>query len=173
MPALFPGGYQGRLSSIQGCLACPRPQTSSWKENRNMKILAILLAVVGCEFNAHTCDDQYRLFGLSSVVRCRLSVAPVSTTDNRLLTTDGQPKSAIQNPKSPEPWYERVLRRINPSNFDYGAWLEERRVAFLEATVTNRYFWYSFWVTMGLIITILAYAKHRSDFHKFTWMSAG
>jgi hypothetical protein len=37
----------------------------------------------------------------------------------------------------------------------------------------NRYFWYSFWVTMALIGMILAYAKHRSDFHKFTWMSAG
>src|SRR5207244_7581357 len=59
------------------------------------------------------------------------------------------------------------------SNFDYGAWLEERRAAFLEATVTNPYFWYSFWVTVALMMTILAYAKHRSDFHKFTWMSAG
>ena len=140
-----------------------------------MKIvgLIMLFVLLVSETNTHTGDGQYRLGDLSSVVRCPLSVVPLSTTDNGLLTTDRQPKSAIQNPKSPEPWYERVLRRINPFNFDYGAWLEQRRAVFLEATVTNRFFWYSFWATAALIATILAYAKHRSDLHKFTWMSAG
>ena len=138
-----------------------------------MKTLVILLAIVGVEFSTHTCVSHYRLFDLSSAVPCPLSVDTQSTTGNRPLTTNQQSKSEIENPKSPEPWYERVLRTINPSDFDYGAWLEERRAAFLEATVTNRYFWYSFWVTVALIMEILVYAKHRSDFHKFTWMSAG
>lgn len=85
--------------------------------------------------------------------------------------TIGNPQSPVAN--QPEPWYERVLRRINPSNFDYGTWLEQRRAAFLEATIINPFFWYSLWVTVAFLMTILAYAKHRSDFHKFTWMSAG
>ncbi len=106
-------------------------------------------------------DDQYKPFDPQ---------ISQSTIDNQ---QSSMGNSAIRNPKSPSPWYQRVLRRINPSDFDYGAWLEERRAAFLEVKVTNRYFWYSFWVTMALIVTILAYAKHRSDFHKFTWMSAG
>ena len=96
-------------------------------------------------------------------------------------TANGQPpteKSAIRNQqcaisKQPEPWYERVLRRINSAEFDYGAWLEERRRIFLDAIGTNPYFWYSFGVSVILVVTMLVYAKHRSDFHKFTWMSAG
>lgn len=87
-------------------------------------------------------------------------------------------KFAIRNQqcaisKQPEPWYERVLRRVNSTEFDYGAWLEERRRIFLDATATNPYFWYSFVVSLILVVTLLVYAKHRSDFHKFTWMSAG
>jgi hypothetical protein len=142
-------------------------------------------------------ENQRRLFDRSSVVRGQLSVAPLSTTDHEPLTTDPQPrsavvscqsqiqKSAIRNPQSPinrlqspivnrpVPWYEKVLKRINSADLDYGAWFEEHRRMFLGATVTNPYFWYSFWLTLALIITILVYSKHRSDFHRFTWMSAG
>lgn len=75
--------------------------------------------------------------------------------------------------RQPEPWYDRVLRRINPSDFDYGAWLEDRRVALLQATVANPYFWYSTLVTVAMALFLLAYAKGRSDFHKYAWMSAG
>ena len=46
-----------------------------------------------------------------------------------------------QSPRQPYPnrdtWYEFLLKQFNPSNFDYGAWLEQRRRAFLEATVKN------------------------------------
>jgi hypothetical protein len=41
-----------------------------------------------------------------------------------------------------ETWYEAVLKKWNPSNFDYGHWLEQRREAFLEATVNQPAFWY-------------------------------
>ena len=73
----------------------------------------------------------------------------------------------------PEPWYERVLRRVNPTDFDYGVWLERRRRALLEASIENPYFWYSFTTSLALILMILIYAKHCSDFRKFTWMAAG
>ena len=85
--------------------------------------------------------------------------------------------SESRNPKSagrqPEPWYDRVLRRINPSNFDYGTWVEDRRMALLRASVQNPYFWYSTLVTVAMALFLLAYAKSRSDFHKYTWVSAG
>ena len=75
--------------------------------------------------------------------------------------------------RQPEPWYDRVLRRINPSDFDYGAWVEDRRAALLRASVQNPYFWYSTLVTFAMALFLLAYAKSRSDFHKYAWMSAG
>ncbi|MCI0624283.1 MAG: hypothetical protein L0387_22000 [Acidobacteria bacterium] len=85
--------------------------------------------------------------------------------------------SESRNPKSagrqPEPWYDRVLRRINPSNFDYGTWVEDRRMALLRASAQNPYFWYSTLVTVAMALFLLAYAKSRSDFHKYTWVSAG
>jgi hypothetical protein len=82
----------------------------------------------------------------------------------------GTPHSAI---RQPEPWYERVLRRINTADLDYGAWLDERRGAVLEASVKSPYFWYSFVVSALLALFILAYAKGRSDFHKLGWMCSG
>jgi hypothetical protein len=82
-----------------------------------------------------------------------------------------KPHSAISN--QPEPWYDRVLRRINPSDFDYGAWLDERRAAVLEASVKTPHFCYSFIVSALLALLILAYAKGRSDFHKLAWMCSG
>src|SRR5262245_48464906 len=86
-------------------------------------------------------------------------------------------QSAIANRQSairqPEPWYEHVLRRINPHDFDYGVWLEERRAVLLQASLQNPYFWYSACVTIAMALFLLAYAKSYSDFHKYTWMSAG
>lgn len=62
-----------------------------------------------------------------------------------------------------ETWYEFLLRRFNPANFNYGAWLEERRQALLAATVKTPYFWYSLGATAGLLFMLLAYAKLQLD----------
>jgi hypothetical protein len=72
-----------------------------------------------------------------------------------------------QTPPQPyrgrETWYEFLLRQFNPTNFNCGAWLEERRQAFLAASVKTPYFWYSFWATAGLLFMLLAYAKLQLD----------
>src|SRR5713226_7062226 len=60
-------------------------------------------------------------------------------------------------------WYEFLLKQFNPSNFDYGAWLEKRREAFLEATVKEPFFWYSLSVTAGTLLLMGAYAKLYLD----------
>lgn len=109
------------------------------------------------------------------VLTAQLLFVSQSIIGGRQLPTE---KSSIQSLSSaignrPEPWYEKILRRINSAEFDYGAWLEERRRMLLDATATNPYFWYSFVVSLILVVTMLFYAKHCSDFHKFTWMSAG
>ena len=60
-------------------------------------------------------------------------------------------------------WYEFLLKQFNPRNFDYGAWLEKRREAFLEATVKEPYFWYSVTVTAWMLLTMAASTKVYLD----------
>src|SRR6266568_2097974 len=64
-----------------------------------------------------------------------------------------------QAPRQPslgrDTWYEFLLKKCNPSGFDYGAWLEKRREAFLEATVKEPHFLYSLSVTAACTKLIL------------------
>ncbi len=73
-------------------------------------------------------------------------------------------------------WYEFLPKQFNPRDIDYGAWLERRRQAFLEATVKDPNFWYSLSVTTGLLLMLIAYAKlyldHRHSMHVTAEMMA-
>lgn len=60
-------------------------------------------------------------------------------------------------------WYEFLLKQFNPRNFDYGAWLEKRREALLEATVKEPYFRYSVTVTAGMLLLMVACTKLYLD----------
>src|SRR5260370_15454266 len=68
-----------------------------------------------------------------------------------------------QTPRYPslrrDTWYEFLLKKCNPTDFDYGAWLEQRRKALLESTVREPRFWYSLSATAGLMLMIAAYPK--------------
>jgi hypothetical protein len=78
-----------------------------------------------------------------------------------------------QRPYQPrETWYDFLLRQFNPNNFDYGEWIEERRQAFLEATLRTPYFWYSAGVTALLLLAILAYTKLHMDHRHSMWVTA-
>ena len=72
-----------------------------------------------------------------------------------------------QTPRQPslgrDTWYEFLLKQFNPHDIDYGAWVEKRREAFLEATVKDPHFWYSLSVTTGLLLMLIAYAKLYLD----------
>jgi len=77
------------------------------------------------------------------------------------------PGIRAQAPRPPslvrETWYEFLLKKCNPSDFDYGAWLEKRREVFLEASVKEPHFWYSLWATGWLLFVMAAYAKLYLD----------
>jgi len=62
-----------------------------------------------------------------------------------------------------ETWYEALLKKWNPSNFDYGRWLEERREALLEATANQPQFWYSLFITAWSVFLMAACAKLLLD----------
>jgi hypothetical protein len=85
-----------------------------------------------------------------------------------------------QTPRQPslgrDTWYQFLLKKCNPSNFDYGAWLEKRREAFLEASVKDAHFWYSLWASAWSLFVTAAYAKlyldHRRKMHATAEMLA-
>jgi len=69
-------------------------------------------------------------------------------------------------------FWEFWWRRINPSNFNYGAWIEQRRRVFLEQVGANRYFWFSFWEFAALCLLLLWLAKERMDRKDGEWEAA-
>jgi len=71
----------------------------------------------------------------------------------------------------PDTWYEFLLKQFNPSDIDYGKWMEERRRAFLEATVRNPYFPYSFWLTLWSLFVMVAYNKLRIDHRRERYLT--
>jgi len=75
------------------------------------------------------------------------------------------PQTQPQRPayQTRDTWYEFMLKQFNKNNVDYGSWLEQHRKAFLEATIRNAYFDYSFLATVALLFAIGAYAKLWMD----------
>src|SRR6266481_609741 len=73
------------------------------------------------------------------------------------------PAQGRQSPRGRQTWYEFVVQQFNKANFDYGNWIEQRRQAFLDATVKTPYFWYSFSITGSLLFLMLAYTKLYVD----------
>ena len=69
-------------------------------------------------------------------------------------------------------WYEFLLKQFNPSNFDYGAWMEERRLVFLDESVRNPYFKYSAGVTLGLLLMTVICVKQWIDHRRTLWITA-
>jgi hypothetical protein len=69
-------------------------------------------------------------------------------------------------------WYEFLLKQFNPDNFDYGAWMEQRRQVFLDASVRNPYFKYSAGVTIALLLLVVVCAKQWIDHRRTMWVTA-
>jgi hypothetical protein len=69
-------------------------------------------------------------------------------------------------------WYEFLLKQFNPDDLDYGAWMEQRRQAFLDASVCNPYFKYSACVTVALLMMAMLYTKQQIDHRRSMWITA-
>src|SRR3974390_1686548 len=93
-----------------------------------------------------------------------------------------QPKAQPQGQRQAPPvrpmyqrrdtWYEFLLKQFNPSNFDYGAWIEERRQVFLDESVRNPYFKYSLGTTIALLVMAMLYTKQWIDHRRAMWITA-
>ena len=69
-------------------------------------------------------------------------------------------------------WYEFLLEQFNPTNFDYGTWMEERRQALLNASVWNPYFQYCCLLSIVLLLIAVLYAKKQIDHQRLMWVTA-
>jgi len=78
-----------------------------------------------------------------------------------------------ENPRRQrQTWYEFALSRLNPDDFDYGTWMEERRRIFLEATLENQYFNYALAMTLVSLFLLAACAKIWNDGRRKDWVTA-
>jgi len=69
-------------------------------------------------------------------------------------------------------FWEFWLHRVNPRNINYGAWLEEKRRAFLRQAGANPYFWFAFSEFAAICLLVLCVAKGRIDRKGTEWEAA-
>ena len=100
--------------------------------------------------------------------------SPVASRGQRQAQPQGQRQAPPARPmyQRRDTWYEFLLKQFNPSNFDYGAWIEERRQVFLDASVRNPYFKYSLGTTIALMVMAMLYTKQWIDHRRAMWITA-
>jgi len=100
--------------------------------------------------------------------------SPVALHGQRRAQPQGQRQAPPARPmyQRHDTWYEFLLKQFNPSNFDYGAWMEERRQVFLDASVRNPYFKYSLGTTITLLVLAMLYSKQWIDHRRTMWITA-
>ncbi len=89
-----------------------------------------------------------------------------------------QVKSLYQQPQSSRPYQPREdffhasTKLINKKDVDYGAWIEERRRALIDASLTNPFFWYSALTTGLVMLLMLMYGVRVLDERRKFWRAA-
>jgi hypothetical protein len=104
-----------------------------------------------------------------------LAVAPAKSQTRQPPRAQYSPLAAEQGQHShqqPQTWYELALSRLNPDNVNYGAAMEERRRAFLQASVKNRYFNYGLAMTILTLFLLAACVKFLNDGKRKDWVTA-
>lgn len=95
--------------------------------------------------------------------------SPLRGRDDSLPPKSGTHATAVraQSPyQRQDTWYEFILKQFNPDNIDYGSWVERQRHNLIELHLKNRYFLYSVWSTIALILVTAAGLKQRIDHHR-------
>jgi len=100
--------------------------------------------------------------------------AQTNSPGKQLAQADAQARAQYARPMylKHDTWYELLLKQFNPDDVDYGAWMEARRQAFLDASVRNPYFKYSAGMTFALLIMAMLYAKQWMDHRRSMWITA-
>jgi len=124
-------------------------------------IVTVTLAVVG-------------LMTTGPAIAQQRSQSPVAVHGQREAQAAAQRPQPAARPmyQRGDTWYEFLLKQFNSSNFDYGAWMEERRQVFLDESVRNPYFRYSTAVTIALMLLTVVCAKQWIDHRRTMWITA-
>ncbi len=96
-----------------------------------------------------------------------------------------QPESANQKPaglyqrstgplngQGKDDFFHSSAKLVNKSDYDWGAWLAERRRSFVEASAGNPFFWYSALTTVLLMFLMSAYGVRVLDEKRKLWRAA-
>ena len=114
---------------------------------------------------------------LLAAIFISLSVTPAKSQTRRPPPRSQYSPLAAEQAKhpgkqQPQTWYDFALSRLNPSNFDYGGWMEERRRAFLEASLKSPYFDYGLAMTITTVLLMAACSKLWIDGKRREWLTA-
>ena len=69
-------------------------------------------------------------------------------------------------------FFTASTKLVNKNDLDYGAMIERRRQAFLDASAANPFFWYSALTTGLLMVLMLAYGVRVMDEKRKLWRAA-
>jgi hypothetical protein len=90
-----------------------------------------------------------------------------------------QPSPGLyQRPQTGKPYqpqddfFHYSTKLVNKNDVDYGAWIEERRRAFLEASLSNPFFWYSALTTGLVMLLMLMYGVRVLGERRKLWRAA-
>ncbi len=92
--------------------------------------------------------------------------------------TKQTPPALYQRPQTGKPYqpqddfFHYSTKLVNRKDFDYGAWIEERRRAFLDASLSNPFFWYSALTTGLVMLLMLMYGVRVLDERRKLWRAA-
>jgi hypothetical protein len=125
------------------------------------KLAIVALAVVGLASTTSAYAQQPR-------------TAQGTSHNPEQMHAGAQPRAQPLHPvyQRHDTWYEFLLKQFNPTNFDYGAWMEERRQVFLNESARNPYFKYSAGVTIALLLMTIICAKQWIDYRRTLWITA-
>ena len=115
------------------------------------------------------------VLGFALVILLTMAVAPASSQTQQPPRSQYSPLAAQRGghpQQHPQTWYEFALSRFNPRNVNFGALMEERRRAFLEATAKNPYFNYGLGSTIVILFLMVASAKFWIDGRRKDWVTA-
>jgi hypothetical protein len=87
-------------------------------------------------------------------------------------TTDSLPRVAQPPYQHQLTWYEFMLRQFNPTDYDYGKWIEQRRRQFVETQIRNPYFLYGLFISLALLVTAAISTKMWIDRRRTMWITA-
>ena len=101
------------------------------------------------------------------------SIQPSAARPAKQISSGPYQRPQTGKPYQPQDdFFHYSTKLVNKNDFDYGAWIEERRRAFLDASLSNPFFWYSALTTGLVMLLMLMYGVRVLDERRKLWRAA-